>query len=385
MILLGALSVILTAVLVIIGLFLLVTGKKTGNGTTQTQDEKLQNETHDFWYYLGFVDDTPNVIRARVAGNEKNGRVVGYMSNLKGKVVDPRTGKINPRPTNGDRYDGDNSTNVFFRNTFGKRWYGIPFIQNVKPLSIDRVVSKDTEATQQTLSDELLPKTVVRYGLYGDLIRPTLHKDVDTKNNVRFSVISYAVMEVTDAQPAFELYPDSLLQTASKIISAFLSRSTVKMEYDAYKEEGNQFAQEKLDELNILLSPLGLKITQMTMSDPELNPAIQTALEAKATAEQKAAARRLEGEGEKDYKKSVADGTAYEIEKIARAKRARFQEYYDFYISADIEKAVAVRMANEMVAAEFNAEAVGKLTGVYAPGGKNRVQLAVPVSTGEKK
>src|SRR5438874_2235684 len=91
LILVGLLSLILTTAIFALGLFFLLTGKKV-----EGQEAKIQDEEHDIWYYLGFVDDTPNIIRAIVAGKEKTGRIIRYMGNIREKTVDPVTGVVTP-------------------------------------------------------------------------------------------------------------------------------------------------------------------------------------------------------------------------------------------------------------------------------------------------
>ncbi|KND47761.1 MAG: hypothetical protein AB201_02405 [Parcubacteria bacterium C7867-006] len=338
------------------------------------QEKKSSNERHNLWYHLGFVDDTPNLIRQVVAGSAKSGRPIRYFGNLHDGVIDEATGIITSNPNPPLLSEGWFLNLI--RKHFGKRWCRIPIIQHVKPLTIDRVVSKDTKSTVNELSDELDASTVVKEGLYRLILRPTLHKDVDAKNNIRFSVISYAVLEVFDAKPAFNIYPDSYLITVSKLISAYLSKNTFKLSYDEYKERGNSFEKEQIDELNGVLLSLGIRCKELRMGDPELNKSVQESLEKEAKAEQEAKAQKRKGQGQKDYDTLVSEGQSQAIRNLAAAKASRFSELINLYKNEGLTGSEAVDRANAMISAEFNADAVRQLQGTYVASG-NGVQLAV--------
>jgi regulator of protease activity HflC (stomatin/prohibitin superfamily) len=384
MIMIGvAASIFLTVMFTVIALFLLLTQKRKGADGTTGNLRGPEDEVKDIWQSLGLVDDSPNLIRAKVAGNENTGPILEYFGNVRGKKVEPN-GVVRPLHPNEDHYADETDIEALIRTTFGKRVYGLPIIRNIRPLTIDRVVVKDTERTLLDPAQELTASFVKRYGLYENFLRPTKHVNVDTKDGVRFTVTSYVVLDVVDAKPAFEIYPDSLLQTISKIVSGFISTKVIALNWDEYKAKGSngqKFTQAELEELNLLLQPLGLIVKQFTMSDPVLNPQIQQAFERKATAVETAAAKREEGAGERDYRKSVAEGDAMGIERLAVAKRKRFEELVTLYKANGVTAPDAVDKANAMIAAEFNAEAIGKLTGTYVAGGVG-VQFAI---TGEKK
>lgn len=403
-ILLG-LSVLLTLALIVLGIFFLLFPKKSEPKKTVEQPKSanvnvgtVKDEGHDPWYAFGLVDHTPNLIRAVVAGNESSGTILRYMGNLRNdKEVDPKTGKVseykkkvNPETGVVERcenpFAGEHPLQTIVRESFGKLFYGVPKFRNIKPLMIDRVAKKNTGASKAKPDEQLETSFVRRYGLYQEFLRPTEHPTVDTKDGMRFAVTSNALIKVTDARPAFEMFTDSLLQTISEIISGFVSTKVIDLEWEAYKkagEKGNKFLPAELDELNALLIPLGVEVTQLTMSDPVVNPEMQKALELKKTAEEEAKAKKLAGQAQRQYLTDVGEGEAAAIESIAKAKASRFEELIKKYTEIDLKtgepaytRAEAIKMANDMISMEFNAEAISKLTGTYVAGGTG-VQLGI--------
>lgn len=379
-------SILLVVVFLALGVFFLLFPNKKSEPKKTTEPKgadinvaTMRNEEHDLWYTFGLIDYTPNVIRAVVAGNESTGPVLRYMGNLRNnKRVDPTTGRVEPCS---DPFAGEHPLQTLVRESFGKLFYGVPGFRNIKPLTIDRVVKKNTGASKVKPDEQLEASFVRRYGLYQEFLRPTEHVNLDTKDGVRFTVTSNAVVEVVDAKPAFEIFTDSLLQTISELIAGFVSTKVIALDWERYKEAGtggNKFSPAELnDELNVLLIPLGVRVTQLTMSDPTLNADMQKALEQKKTAQEKAAARALEGEGEKKYLISVGEGQATQIERIAKAKAKRFEELVTLYTTdGAFTRDRAVEMANAMINNEFNAEAISKLTGTYVAGGVG-VQLGI--------
>jgi regulator of protease activity HflC (stomatin/prohibitin superfamily) len=377
---LGIVSVTISFLVALVGLFFLLSRKKGEDGVTGSGVPR--DEEKDFWQHFGLVDDSPNLIRAIVAGNENTGPIIGFITNVLGKKYDPITKKMVPLSPGENPYGNETWFERFVRRTFGKRVFGFPFIRNLRPLTIDRVVKKNTSdgGSETDLSKQLSASFVKRYGLYGEILRPTHHKDIDTKDGVRFSANSYAIIEVTNPEPAFTIYSDSFLQTISEIISGFVSSKIIRMTWEFYKRkgrDGNKFDATEIAELNLLLGALGVKVIQFTMSDPQLAASIQTALEKRKTAQETSAARRLEGEGEKDYRISIGEGDAKVIERVAKAKASRFEELITLYIKNGWSNREAVDKANAMIVAEFNADAIGRLTGTYVAGGAG-VQMAIP-------
>ena len=340
--------------------------------TPKTEEErKSTDEVKSVWQFFGLVDDTPNKIWAVVTGNEETGPIEGYISNVSGKKYDPLKKKMVPLALGEDPYAGEDPIATLIRELTGKRVFGKPFIHSLRPLGIDRVVTKET-GVEPDPAKQLKSAFVRRYGLYGEIYRPTYHVDVDTKDGVRFNVYSYAIIEVEDPEPGFTIYKESLLQSASQIISAFLSGKIINMSWDDYKESRKTGLKLELGKLNKMLKPLGLKVTQLNLSDPQLSLSslkVQEAVEKKKIAIETAAARREEGKGESDYEASVGKGKARAIASIAIAKAKRVTEYVAINKANGMNDKEAVIEANRMVEAEFNAEAISKLTGTYVAGG----------------
>ncbi len=376
----ASLSLIATVIIVITGLLV------------RKPEEQESSEKWGFWRSLGFVDETPNLIRAIVAGNEENGPIINYVGNVKGKEIRP-DGKLKPKRVN-TKVTIENLTNLvrneisiqsWLIKTFGVRWIGLPYLRNVKPVYIDRVVRKDTEETPQEkirLSSALKASKVKKYGLYAEFPRPTYHHELDTKDQVRFNILSTAIVEVEDARPFFEVYSDGFLQTISDIIGTFISNQVLKMDWETYKGKGEksdkQLGTEKfgeaMEDLNLRLKPLGVKVKHLYISDPEISKAaekMQEALEATRIAKEKANAKLAEADGEGGY-----------IAKIAEAKTRRVSALMEMYVKGGMPAPEALRLATATVVAEINAEAVGKLT-TYVAGGTG-VQIGLPTEGGKK-
>ncbi len=390
--LLAALSIFVTFLLVITALFILFKDskpKKKSEKDMATEDEewnKKHDEVHDLWYYFGFVDDAPNVIREVVAGPEKSGRPKRFIANLRYGNINSKNGLIEMVADPNDLKDGEDLSPFlnWIRHTFGKRWYGIPFITNVKPLTIDRVVNKNTGATQKDekktegydVSVELEAMPVRRYGLYGEILRPTFHKDMDTEDNIRFSVISYAVLQVFDASIPFNVYPDNYLITISKLISGYVSELTFKVDYAEYKKRGNKLTDVELAELSERLKTLGVKVVSMTFGDPVLHPSIQADMEVEAKAKQNKLAKKQLGESERDYLIDTGEGEGQKIERLSKANASRINELTAVYTANGMKPEQAVIAATSLILGQANADAVSKLTGVYAPGTGSVVTLS---------
>ncbi len=387
-------SVGLTALFVIIGIFRLITRNATDESTTPSsvpRDTPSSDSGKDFWGKLGLVDDTPNLIRAVVAGGTGNGPILYFIDNVPGRIYDSGTKKMRDLEPGEDRYKDEGFLERIVRNITGKRVYGLPFIRSFRPIKIDRVVKKEARAggVAVALEDQLdATGLVTKYALYGQFYRPTYHPALDTDDGVRFATNSYALLRVVDPEPAFTVYKDSLLQTVDEIKDAFISSQVLKLKWEEYKDKGSDTRDGEANEskfdltiFNKMLKPTGLEAVQLTFSDPEIfkgAPELQKALEQKKIAEEKAHARRAEGEGEKDYHISVAEGQAKGLERLAQAKARRFDELFNSFKGKFFSDEDAAREANELIKAEFNADAVSKLTGVYAPGGHAGVQLSVP-------
>ena len=367
------LSLLLAFAFVVAGFFLLATKKPV---VAAGEDSNMQDEVKSIWQYLGLVDNTPNLFWAVVAGDEEKGPIVGYMANVEGMRCDWATGLLTPLAVGENPYAGESEIEKFIRVTFGKRVFGWPIIRSIRPVYIERTVRSGVSTDVATLSGQLESSVVKRYGLRVEIFRPTLHTDVDTSDGKRFTVISYAIVDVVDPRPAFTVYKRGLLETVSEKIASFFSVKVLGMTWEDYKLQGTADAKFNASELDATLFPLGVKVRQLTVSDPELNAAIQAAIDKRATAVEEKATRVIASEGDREARINVATGEAQAIEKIAVAKRKRVEELVTLYKANGVDQVEAVKMANIQVAAEFTAEAISKLTGTYVAGNAG-VQIGV--------
>ncbi len=393
----------MTVLLVTVGLiFLILTFTVIGIGNLLLNGDPDEVRKYSFWKTFGFTDDTPNLIQAVVAGDKQRGRILRYIMNKPGKKYDQELGVV-PLLPGEDPYDGESDFLRFIREKFGKRYLGWPFFYTTQPLSIDRVVNAPTMNGKIPLENQLLTKVVSKEGLYQEFFRPTLHAVLDTNDAVRFGVISYANVEVFDATPAFTVYRDNFLQNISEIISSFIAARALEMDWNTYKTTGKEITPEDLGKINKKLNPLGVRITQLSLGDPEPDPEIQKALSAKKIAEEKALAAEVEGEGKGNAAKKEAlgkaearrteadaekyattvtgEGDAVRIKLIAEANASRIAVLADEFIKAGYSPVAAGREAKRTLLAELESEAIGKLTGTYVAGGKGKKPSLVITST----
>jgi hypothetical protein len=395
LILILLLSVLLTTILVGVGLYLVFskdTVRKPPDPNV-SNDSKVRDELPDLWMKLGYADDAPNVRRAITAGWAGTGTILRYIAYR--QDWDETLQKF--LPITGDRYKGESEIDYLVRKKLGKRRFGYPIINSLKPLDIDRVVKVDTsvihDKTKNPDADQapkilsmLSAKKVRRYGLYEEITRPTFHEYVDTKDGVRFSAISTLIIDSTDPRPIFEKYPDSFLQNISEIVLNFFSAKVIKMEWEEYKafgEHGHKFVGTELGDLQDLLKPYGVEIKLFTISDPELHPAIQKQFDERAGATANAQKTGIDAEAAAKAAETKSRGEAAAIRNVgkatAEANRMRFEELVSYYVTTGHSKKNAVTMANDVIIAEGLNEAIGTNKGVWAPGGKgNGIQIAVP-------
>ncbi len=338
---------------------------------------KPSDEVRDFWQVLGLVDDAPNGYRAVVSGSKGTGQILYYLADRDGVSTNPN---VRPRAT-------DRVTRIVERIT-GKRVFGLPFVTSLRSMDIDRVVKKSTQIKQEVALYEQIvaPGAVSRQLLYREINRPTYHEALDTIDGVRFNIISDAVINVIDPEPGFMRYQHSFLQTLSDRIGNYIATQVNNMDWETYKKHKAGINKFDLAGLNEVLKDLGVEVVRLTVSDPEIakgSPEVQAALEAAKIAEERAKAKRKEGEGQRDYAISIAEGNAQAVERLAKAEAARFEELFLTFRKNGLTEAQAIHLAQQTIIAEVNAEAIGKLT-TYAPGNPGGVQLSVPVGGGEK-
>lgn len=368
--------VVLTALMLGASIYNILTSKNVNEQQPDKRKENVNDEVKTIWQRFGLIDETPNLYRAVVRGNEDKGPIVTYIApGEKYNHTTHRMVKITP--------EEQKEREGIFYTLFGKIWYGFPFINSLRPLPIDRVVKKSTEELGKgaKLEDQLKAMTVIRYGLQKFLLRPTHHKDLDTTDGVRFSITSYAQIEVFDPEPAFTIYKENFLQTIIELVSGLFSLKVLPYEWEYYKKTGKDIEQNEIDKLNVRLESIGVKIIQLIMSDPEVHPDMQAAFEEHKKAIEAAKAKGAKGKGKKDYLVYIAEGEASAIERIAEAKKKRFEVLISMYTTNGFTPYEAAQKASEMISAEFNAEAIGKLTNYVA--GSGGINLNIPA--GEKK
>src|ERR1035437_10051069 len=108
------LSLVITVVTTTVGLFLLFTTPKKVVQGGENDDQKTHDEVKGFWQYFGLVDDTPNMIRAVVAGNENKGPIIRYIANVTGMKYDPDQKMLVPLEEIGK----DNKGKPIFENPY---------------------------------------------------------------------------------------------------------------------------------------------------------------------------------------------------------------------------------------------------------------------------
>ncbi len=398
-------SLSLTFILTCAAIYFVMTSTKKSpeeDGRVDIEEKKKHDQQLDIWYRFGFVDDTPNVFYQVVAGNERTGRPLRYfgyndysvMDRENGCIIEMEEWKVDgkavklddklkdekepfPKRAGDPLRDSDGPLLDLIRTLFGKRFYGIPFLQNVKPLTIDRVVFNSSEPDGRMASTELSASKVKRYGLYGEILRPTRHNDVDTKDNLRFTTTSQAKLRVFDAKPAFNTYPDNYLVMVSKLISSHFSQYALQLTYEEYKGKGNLYGGEQLKQLNEILYELGIKVIQLTFGDPQLNAAIQTSLEEQARARNTANALREAAIGKKAAAILISEGEAEAITNIAKARTTRTSALVQAFRDQGLNIGEASRLANDQVNIEFKSNAIRELRGTFVEGGAASTTLAL--------
>jgi regulator of protease activity HflC (stomatin/prohibitin superfamily) len=310
-----------------------------------------------------------------------------------GMGIDPRTGEIKTLGELGRTpYQDEPFPSIF--DTYGVRYAGFPVFLSPKVLPIERVTFIKTNPYAATLADTLSVETVYRIGLYEVFDRSTHHKNLDTSDGKSFSIITTAGIRVFRAREIFTTYSSNPLQQISNTISKFVSARVKVKTYEKYlKSDLSKFFD--INELNVALKYIGVKVERFEVSDPEPSAKTQITLDTLATEstkiqeeEKKAAAavftksktitdaeaakekKRLEGEGEAAARQALLEAEALGQQKLNKAKAQEIDVLADKYKKTGMSKAGAYARATEIVLATRQAEAIGKLTGTYvAPSG----------------
>ncbi len=369
--------IVITAILFIFLLFVALIVRLVGTMRGQNGEQTTKNVAEAMHFGggkkdplqgFGIVHKTPNLIRAVVAGDEHQGDILGYISTVEGMDYGNKILKIDVPP----------QIEWAVRFFLGRQVYGFPIIRKIRPLTVDRVVEKPTKPGEKRgLAEELESSTDIRYGLYGRFPRRTHHGAMDTRNKVRFAVNSLANLEVFDPEPIFTVYKDNFLQVVDTQIGSFLKALIVSGTYEHYLDGQKKFSEGNLDELNKLLRPVGLRCTMLTLSDPELHPEIQAAMQREAEAGQDAKAQIIKAEAQKRADTLVSEGQAAAIRNLAEAKGKRAKEIYAQIRSAYFSDNDAMVAAMAQVEKEFIAQAVQNHAGTLVLGGNSGLPFAV--------
>lgn len=348
-----------------------------------------------------------------------NGRLVKFISNVKGKRVDPadRTGTLKDLPTE-DYRDFIKGFNLF--NTlekplfedfewekhlfllFGVRWVGLPIFRKTLNININRVVFKQKQNTIETVLGHIEESIKPTDEVYALFPRPIEMREVDTVDGFRLELRLIAYIEVVSFYPVFFELKADFLPTVDSLIKAYVTEVIKGLTWDEFKKKSDNDDKKdtlfKPASLEDRLKKTGVKVSLLVIDDFGISPSSQKLQEAvekqkiadeegKAkikTAEAEKTATIRKAEGEKQKRTLEGEGDAAAIEKIAKANAKRYEELITLYIKHGHSKSDAIKAAQEQVAQEIYANNIGKLTGTYAPGGG--VQTVIPLDNkGGKK
>jgi regulator of protease activity HflC (stomatin/prohibitin superfamily) len=421
----------LVITLVVIGVALRVIGSISGTGAAQataqpTNDTQTNgtsgDEKKDPLLILGLTYNRENYAQAAVGWDETKGDIKKIITNIAGWKYDAKDDVMVPLARDEDQYAGETLLEHFARVYLSRRVVGLPFVTQLMSAMIDRVVKKPSAPGEpRTLAQELEASRVKRYGIKGTFPRDTNHVDFDTKDKRRFSVNTVALIRLKKPKLVFSTYKDNFMFLIDQQINSFLKNIISKQIYDDYAESSKrEFSGTELDPLNLLLRPIGFECYLLTSSDPELNKEIQEALEEELRADEKAKGARKTAEGIRDAKIIEAEGTrqakiieaegtkkarmteaegelyaaqkegegiAYQLEVLSKAYGGQIKSLYNAIKGKNrgVSNAEALHMAHEQILKRVEAEGIGKLTGVWAPGGNSGVQVTVPAGGAKEK
>lgn len=390
--LLGIISISLTIILIGIGIAISLFGMAKGGKRSTDEPQVYGGGRRDPLQDFGLVYRTTNIIRASVGWDENEGDIIDILVNVQGKKYDVEKDELVSLAPGEDPF-ADETPLDWFARTYLSRWvYGLPFIHKIRPIKVDRVVEKASDPSRnRKLAEDLEASTVIRYGLYGVFPRPMHLADMDSRDNTRFSVNILATIEVVKPRLVFSRYANNFMPMIDAQLRAFMKDRISSKKYDEYVDDDTEFTEDKLDGLNRLLITVGFKCTLLTESDPELHPEVQTAKEQKFRAVEAAAAGIIAAEGLRDSKMRIADGDlyaaqkkaegiAYELTRLAQAYGDQVNQIYTSYKGKGFNDEDALRMTHEQITLRISAEAIGKNTGVWAPGNGAGIQLSVPTT-----
>lgn len=352
-------------------------------------------------YYLTgglfFTNLPENSIKAIVT----NGRLVRFISNVKGKAIDQSDNKLKKiKLIKKENLPKFTWWEEIFIKHLGLWWVGVPFLRQVQPLPVDRVVLKPNQEDLNGVLGRLVSKVVTKYELYATFPRPFEMKEVDTNDGFKLDFRLTAMVEVYDPYPAyFELKVD-FLRTITSLNSSYVGDLLKGLSWDEYKKgpkdvvKGRISSLFDLEELEQRLEVTGSRDKILEIEDFGISPSskrLQDAVEegkietekGKGTINAAKAAKEaaiLKAEGEKRRRTLEGEGDAAAIEVIAKAKAKRYTELIATYTRMGFDGRTAAEKADEQISREFKWDAVGKLPGTYVENGNNNsVQPTLPL------
>lgn len=356
-----------------------------------------------------------NTAKAIVA----NGRLVKFISNIKGKRIDPadRSGTLKDLPDEDykDFIKGFNPFNMLEKPLFpdfewekhlfllfGVRWVGIPIFRKVMNITINRVVFKQKQNTIETVLGHIEESTKPTDEVYALFPRPIEMREVDTVDGFRLELRLIAYTEVVSFYPIFFELKADFLPTIDSLIKAYVTEVIKGLTWDTFKQKADSDDQKEqmfnMTSLEKRLEKTGVKVSLLVIDDFGISPSSQKLQEAVekqkiakeegkakvATAEADKTAAIRKAEGEKQRRTLEGQGDAAAIEATAKANAKRYEELITLYIKYGYSRPDAIRAAQEQIAQEIYANNIGKLTGTYVHGGG--VQPVIPLDNkGGKK
>ncbi len=350
-------------------------------------------------YYLTgglfFTSLPENSIKAIVT----NGRLVRFISNVKGKAIDQSDKKLKKI----ELIEEENLPKFtwwekIFIKHLGLWWVGVPFLRQVQPLPVDRVVLKPNQEDLNGVLGRLVSKVVTKYELYATFPRPFEMKEVDTMDGFKIDFRFTAMVEVYDPYPAFFELKLDFLRTITSLNASYVGDLMKGLSWEEYKKgpkdtvKGQISSLFNLQELEkrlevtgtcdriLEIEDFGISLSSKRLQDAVEEEKIETE---KGKGKIRAAkaerdATILKAEGEKKRRILEGEGDAAAIEVIAKAKAKRYTELIATYTRMGFDGRTAAEKADEQISREFKWDAIGKLPGTYVENG-NAVQPTLPL------
>lgn len=356
-------------------------------------------------YYLTgglfFTGLPENSIKAIVT----NGRLVRFISNVKGKAIDQSDNRLKPlKEIKKENLPTFTWWEALFIKWLGLWWVGFPFIRQLQPLPVDRVVLKPNQEDLDGVLGRLVSRVVTKYELYATFPRPFEMKEVDTNDGFKIDFRFTAMMEVYDPYPAFFELKLDFLRTITSLNSSYVGDLMKGLSWEDFKKGPKDTVKGKisslfdLEELEKRLEVTGacdriLEVEDfgISKSSERLQKAVEEqkiadeegkAAEKKATHAKKATITNAEAEKQKRILEGEGDAAAIEV--IAKAKAKRYTELIATYTRMGFDGRTAAEKADEQISREFKWDAVSKMPGTYVEGGTD-TKVQPIINLGGKK